>query len=316
MEKREDILTTGTLYWIKAGRRGSAPVPLEFLNEDQKQTLRSGLESDRYPLVRSFENFHAHFIWVDEHCLYEVQVTDIDLSPETKRKLSPVKSVPESIPYRLTLSDMKRLQTEFVSGEVDETFVQDILSRLPWRPWQDAEWKSMRDLKIKDVCKNCGKTTDLVLQHTIQPRKIGNIIYDLVGEQYDEFQLYIENNKNLIELPLPENTKKVPVCPKCGSSRVRHRIRKGNYICEKTRDNVICKHEFSTPDYGYDERLLLTAEKKRISLLRERFCQVHGLNHKATVISLEEIISYLEMVHTKTLCNKCAFIEDKPYLKL
>jgi hypothetical protein len=315
INNQNDILTTGTLYWCKAGRRGSAPVPLEFLNEDQKQTLRSGLESDRYPLVRFSEMFNAHFIWVDEYGLYEVLVTDIDLSPETKRKLSPEKKVLESIPYRCTLSDMKRLQSEFVTGDVDETFVQDILSRLPWRPWEYAEWKSMRDLKIKDACENCGKSTDLVLQHTIQPRKVSSIIYDLVGNQYDEFQLYIENNKNLIELPLPENTKIVPVCPKCGSSRVRYRIRKGNYVCEKTRDYVICKYEFTTPDYGYDERLIEEAERKRRSLLRDKFCLEHGLSHKAIVVVLEEIITYLDLEHTKTLCNKCAFIEDKPYMK-
>jgi len=315
MNNQNDILTTGTLYWCKAGRRGSAPVPIEFLNEDQKQTLRSGLERDRYPLVRFSEMFNAHFIWVDEYGLYEVLVTDIDLSSETKRKLSPGKKVHESIPYRATLSDMKRLQNDFITGEVDETFVQVILSRLIWRPWQYAEWKSMRDLKIKDACENCGVSTDLVLQHTIQPRKVSSIIYDLVAEQYEAFQLYIEQKKDDIELPLPANIKMVPVCPKCGSSRVRHRIRKGNYICEKTRDYVICKHEFSTPDYGYDERLLQVAEKKRRSLLRDRFCLEYGLNHKAIVIALEEIVSYLNLEHTKTLCNKCAFIEDKPYLK-
>jgi len=61
----------------------------------------------------------------------------------------------------------------------------------------------------------------IVLQHTRQPRNIPKIIFELVEEQYEEFQLFIEQNIHEIELPLPENTKKVPVCPKCECRRHR-----------------------------------------------------------------------------------------------
>ena len=138
----------------------------------------------------------------------------------------------------------------------------------------------------------------------------------MIGEQCEALLTYYEEHENEIELPLPENVEKVPVCPKCGSSRVRHRMRKDNYVCEKTRNYVICKHEFTIPDYGIDERVIAQAEKDRRSLLRDKFCQKQDIYQRAAKIALEEIISYLEMDHVKTLCRKCAFIEDRTDQKL
>jgi len=314
MTKKDDILTTGTLIWIKAGHRGSVEIPIEYLNEEQKQTLRTGLENNIYALDVYDKTLTARYRWTYKNGFPEVHVTDIDLSLETKRKLSPTEKPNKNTLYRFTLSDMKRLKEEFYSGIVDDKFVQDILSQ-PWNPWQYAEWKSLRDLKIKDFCEICGKTSDLILQHTVQPRKISTIIYNLVSEEYEAFQLYIEQHINEIQLPLPVNVNKVPVCPKCGSSRVRYRMRKKNYVCEKTRNAVICKHEFTIPDFGYDERDIDKAEKKRRSILKDLFCHERNLYHRAAEIALEEIVIYLNLDKTKTLCNKCAFIEDKPWGK-
>jgi len=316
MEKQDNILTKGTLFWIKAGNRGSVPIPLELLSEEQKQTLRSGLENNQYPLDVPLRTLNARYIWVNEYGFPEVQVTNIDLSPEIKRKLRPIKKTYEKREYRLTLTDMSLLQRKFLSGEVDNKYVQDILNNIIWRPEQYAEWESTRNLKIENSCENCGKTTNLVLQHTKQPRTFNKIVYELVGANYEAFQIFMEQKINEIELPLDKNIKKVPVCPKCGSSRVRYRMRKNNYVCEKSRDRVICKYEFTEPQYGYDEGDILRAEKKRKSQLRDMFCHEHNLYQKSTEISLEEIIEYLNMEHVKTLCNKCAFIEDKPYNKL
>ncbi len=318
MNDQEDILSTGTLYWIKSNRRGTIPVPLEFLNEDQKQTLRSGLISNNYPSICTleYETQNAHYIWEEKHCLYEVLVTDIYLSLEIKRKLSPYKRTKNKAEYRVVLSDMKRLKEEFDTNKIDEVSVRDILNNIVWRPWQYVEWRDRREKKIKGVCETCGETADLILQHTRQQRKSKDIIFDLIGIQYEELLKYYREHENEIELPIPVNIKKVPVCPKCGSSKVRHRMRANNYVCEKSRNYVKCKHEFTIPDYGIDERDIKQAEKKRRSLLRDRFCKEQGIYNKAAEISLKEIITYLEMVYVKTLCRKCAFIEDRTTVRL
>jgi len=308
---KEDILTTGSLYWYKAGRRGSVEIPIELLDDKQKEILRSGLETDRYQLYMPHETINAHYVWINDIGLYEKRVTDIEILQKIKNKLKSPRKVNEKYEYTFTLSDMKRLYNDFKKGVVDREYVEYILTKQPRRYDQYAEWKSMRAKRIGNACDNCGKTSNLVMQHTTHPKKLNIILYELVGENREEYEAYKDQNRDKIKLPLPENTRKVPVCPKCGSSRIRHRQKKNNYVCEKTRNKVICKHEFIIPDYGYDEKDIDYAEKKRNSMLKDMYCQKHNLYSKAIEISLEEIIIYLSLKHTKTLCKGCAFKEDR-----
>ena len=318
MDMEEEILNTGTLYWFKSQFRGKVAVPLHYLTDEQKKTLSSGLASNRYELCNPYQYFSAHYMWVGNNSPRHFLVPDIEISPEIKRKISPSKTVRKRSPYRITLSDMKRLRSELMSGEVDELYVERFLSDAPWKPWGEKDWKSTRDAIIKSSCEYCGSQENLVLQHTIQPRKLNSILYDLVGERYEEFKLYVDRNKNDLELSFSENIKKVPVCPKCGSSQVHLRIRganKGTYVCNKTRNYVVCKHQFIKPDYGYNEKDIQKAEKRRVALLRDMFCKKEELLRIAVEISLEEIITYLNFDHTMTLCNKCAYKEDRPFDK-
>lgn len=322
MNKEDEILNTGTFYWFKSQRRGKIAVPLHYLTEEQKETLSSGLSSNRYELCNPFQYFTAHYMWADNESRMHFLVTDIEISLEIKRKISPKtspsKPVGERYPYRIILSDMKLLLDELRSGKVDEIYVESFLSNTPCKPWLEKEWKSKRDSIIKSSCKNCGSQENLVLQHTLQPRKINQILYSIVGERYEEFQLYVARNKDDIELSFSENIQKVPVCPKCGSSRVHLRERgpnAGTYVCNKGRNYEVCKHQFVTPDYGYSESDIKQAEKSRVAKLRHKFCKEEGLLRIAVEISLEEIITYLNLDHTKTLCSKCAYKEDRPFEK-
>lgn len=316
MSEQNDTLSTGTLVWVKAGNRGSVSVPIELLTEEQERTLRSGLESGKYAHAFELQRPIAHLEWVEHTGLYELLVADLDLAPEQKRTLRSPRAAVEGFSFRFTLSDMTELKERLANGDVDGAFVRELLDRQPWRPWQTNEWRLRRDQMIGGSCEDCGETQDLVLQHTVQPRKISQIVYGIVWERMDEFDAFKRDHVGQVELPLDAGTPLVPVCPKCGSSRVRFRQRRGNYICEKTRASVSCKHEFTTPEYGYDERVVRDAEKKRASMLREQFCMEQGIYELATVIALEDIISYLRMDHVKTLCKRCAFREDRLGLRL
>lgn len=319
MNKEEEILNSGSLYWFKSQRRGKVAVPLHYLTDEQKKTLSSGLVSKRYELCNPYQYITAHYMWVGNNNPRHFLVTDIEISSEIKRKISPSKPlVRERFSYRITLTDIQRLLNDLKSGEVEEKYIERFLSKSPWKPWVEKEWKLKRDLIIKNSCESCGNQDKLVLQHTIQPRKLNSILYDLVAERIEEFNFFLEQTKNSIELSFPANIQKVPVCPKCGSSQVHLRsrgINRGTYICNKTRNYVVCKHKFIEPDYGYDEKDIKKAEKRRLSLLRDKFCEKEGLLRMAVEISLEEIIIYLNFDHTKTLCNKCAYKEDRPFDK-
>jgi hypothetical protein len=320
MSLEEEIVDSGVLFWCKAHRRGEVVIPLEYLTEDQKQTLISGLASNRYKPCWPDKFITALYAWYDQEEYRYLHVTDIELSPKTKRKISPRKTVSKKSPYKDTLTDMKRLQDELRCGEVDEVYVEEILIGLfkRWKPWNKKEWRLKRDKIIGTFCGKCGSQEKLVLQHTVRKRHINSILYELVGERFEEVQSYVKQNRADIELSFPDNLLKVPVCPKCGSSKIQPRIRgdnKGTYVCNKTKNYEKCNHQFTDPDYGYDEKDIKKAEKERDQLLRRRFCIEQGLMRIAAEKCLEEIITYLNLVHTKTLCESCAMKEDKPFEK-
>ena len=318
MSKEDDILNSGTFYWFKANRRGKVAIPLRFLTRDQKETLRKGLLAKRYELFNPYHLFTAHYMWFDDNNPRFYLVTDVKISPEIKRKISPTKPTSEKFSYKITLSDMNRLLNDFQSGVVDEIFIEEFLAKTPWRPWNEREWKIKRDSVIKNSCEKCGSEEKLTLQHTIQPTKINSILYRLVGDRYEDFQIYEKQHNNEIELTYPKEIQKVPVCPKCGSCQVHLRTRgenKGTYVCNKSKNRVVCKHKFVDPNFGYSENDIKEAEKRRMLVLRDKFIRQEGLLKIAAEIALEEIIIYLNFDHTKTLCNKCAYMEDKPFDK-
>jgi len=314
---KEEILNAGTFYWFKSQRKGKVAVPLCHLTDEQKSILCSGLVSNRYEQCNPFQSFSTHYMWQDNNRGY-LLVTDIELSLEIKKKLVPNKPVGDKIIFRITLSNIKCLLNDFMCGKVDESYVRNILTDAAWKPWGEQEWKLKRDTIIKNCCERCGDNKKLILQHTIQPRKINAILYELVGERHDEFELFADQNRSNIELSYPETIQKVPVCPKCGSSQVHLRIlgaNKGTYVCNKTRSYSVCKYKFVKPDYGYNEDDIEEAEKRRTAKLRDEFCEKKGLLRIAAEKSLAEIITYLNFDHTKTLCNKCAYAEDQPFDK-
>jgi hypothetical protein len=125
MNSEEEILNTGTFYWFKSQHRGKVAVPLHYLTDEQKKTLRVGLASNRYEQCNPYHYFTAHYMWFDNNRGYFL-VTDFEISSEIKRILSPSKPVRERPFYRVTLSDMKRLLNALKHGEVDEIYVKEI----------------------------------------------------------------------------------------------------------------------------------------------------------------------------------------------
>jgi hypothetical protein len=313
----KEIFKTGKFYWFKAHGKGKIEIPFELLSIQQTKTLCDGLASNKYELCNPYHYFTSHYMWVDNSRKH-FHVTDVEISSEIKRKISQSKSKGLKLAYKINYSDMKRLLNDFRSGLVDEKYVELFFEKTPWKPWLQKEWKIKKDKIIKKVCKNCESQDKLTLQHTKQPRKINAIIYGLVDENYEEYHVFLNENINTIELTFPENLTKVPVCPQCGSSQVHLRIRgtnSGNYVCIKSSNNVICNYKFISPYYGYGENDVKDAEKRREGLLRNKFCEIKGLLRIAVEICLNEIIEYLNFDNTKTLCNKCAYIEDRPFDK-
>src|SRR5450432_459472 len=197
MSKEVEILNAGTFYWFKSQRKGKVSVPLCYLTDEQKSKLYSGLISNRYEQCNPFQSFSTHYMWQDNNRGY-LLVTDIELSLEIRKKLVPNIPVGEKIIFRMTLSNIESLLNDFKCGKVDERYVKKILTDAPWKPWGEHEWKLKRDTIIKNFCEHCGNHEKLILQHTIQPRKINAILYELVEERREEFELFADQNRSNI----------------------------------------------------------------------------------------------------------------------
>ncbi|KJF44264.1 hypothetical protein [Draconibacterium sediminis] len=192
------------------------------------------------------------------------------------------------------------------------------------KPWETAEWKNKRKEYLKDQCENCGSTDNLTIQHGWKPEY--SIILSQVQERYitaampkllkrtfsnTAFSKYITKNK-----------KQVKKCPNCQSATLSERSKmKPKFRCIK------CHHEFDEPllkfaiktDRGYVDidtnkeyfiekfakddyyssiRILLQKNKNKIVI------EAINLLHESTQ-------RYLAFEGVKTLCKRCAFIEDK-----
>ncbi len=65
-----------------------------------------------------------------------------------------------------------------------------------------------------------------------------------------------------------------------------------------------------------DKYLVRKLEKEQREFLYFQYLDISGLGEQIALIVLDEIISYLDMENTITLCKKCAFVEDKTNLVL
>src|SRR5690606_7656015 len=143
------------------------------------------------------------------------------------------------------------------NGKIDESYVDKILTKSTWKPWAEKDWKLRRDTIIKEYCETCKSNENLVLQHTKQPRKTNQILYEFIRERWDDVQAYINKHRHTVKLEFPKTIKKVEVCPKCGSSQIQFRIRgenKGTYVCRKTRGYKACNNTFTEAHYDYAEK--------------------------------------------------------------
>jgi len=196
------------------------------------------------------------------------------------------------------------------------------------KPWHTAWWKAERARLIRRECSTCGsETPPLVLQHTWQPiswkealRKGGPPNWDWWKEQHP--------------LPAMDWSKEIlierPVCPVCGSIRVRPRVRTKDWTCQAGQCGAPHeRHEnwaFPEPHYESRPDLKAIASHKRglrdeyQRLAQERWQQwlqspESNLNRlNAIRLCVSESKRYLSFQDTKTLCKSCAGREDYHYI--
>lgn len=194
---------------------------------------------------------------------------------------------------------------------------QDALAALKALPpsWQTKQWKQRRLERLGPCCEACGTTKPpLVMQHTWHPSTIEWLFKNErrnYTEQWKEWR-----DARPIQVDTSHLIPDADGCPKCGSPTVRFRKRAGHWKCVAMREGVTCGYTFSTPirvvSYAAVHVLELAARK----VVQEAFDDHYGIGLRVANIALQQHLQYISLADTKTLCKRCAFVEDKTSLVL
>jgi hypothetical protein len=210
--------------------------------------------------------------------------------------------------------NQQEVKEKLMSGILSGEDALEILSKSN-KAWQTKEWKQRRAEKIGRVCEKCGATRILVLQHVWHPPAIKEIFDEVQQENgYEEWM-----KKNI----KAGNIKKEDVCPKCGSNAIRYKEVNGAYICVSnkldsiTGKRVFCKNVFDKPAKGISNNLRFTKEYEAKGKAHKEFIELFDIHRKVAIKSIEYHERYMSMLDEdiKTLCKKCAFLEDKVFVK-
>lgn len=102
-------------------------------------------------------------------------------------------------------------------------------------------------------------------------------------------------------------------CPACGSLSIQYRKRAATWICNSTSTGRYCAHVFDVPA---KKPALTPDQKKSIRTEKYRAWRSTILNREddwmrdAMLAWIDAMRVYLSLKHTKTLCKRCAFLED------
>jgi Zn finger protein HypA/HybF involved in hydrogenase expression len=178
-------------------------------------------------------------------------------------------------------------------------------------PWHWKSWKIARDTLIKQNCQTCGKGEEaiLTLQHTFILPKLGDSVRGVKhsSDYYDALQ---EKAKEIKDSEAPVALK---CCPKCESTAIVYRKRAANWICNGKKNKRSCSLVFLDPS---ETMGLSPAQKKDISIQKDQYRHDLFSQRKdewleaGILLWLDQMRRYLSLKDTKTLCKRCAFMED------
>jgi hypothetical protein len=165
--------------------------------------------------------------------------------------------------------------------------------------YKSSFWQQQRHLLLKESCETCGSKKILVLQHTYHPHTIAYRFGKLVKNESGDYEFF---------------EKKVFVanaCPKC-RNRSFHFVKKINaYKCYYKK----CGFVFEKPIPRIYMSNCFNYEFYDLALKGNYHFAGYSACLNAFTNYLKEIIEYLECIHTKTLCRKCAAREDSAFIE-
>jgi hypothetical protein len=194
------------------------------------------------------------------------------------------------------------------SDEMGWIDAREILTSLK-KPWVTKEWKEQRKLLLAAACESCGTTPPLVLQHTWHPTPLYRLFYAARRKHRDEWEAWVASHP--LEVDLSALTPDQEGCPRCGSTTIRYRKRVDNWICISRAGGAPCGNVFEAPLQVISPMTIRSLGRTAAQDLQDAFDETFGIGRKAVTRALEHQIRYLSLKDTKTLCKRCAFVEDR-----
>jgi len=210
--------------------------------------------------------------------------------------------------------DQRELLKKIISDEINWRDALNIITSLK-KPWHTKEWKEQRKILLAAQCENCGTSNSpLVLQHTWHPTPIYKLFYKARKKHEDEWQSWKQSHT--IEIDSSSLLPDADGCPKCGSTTIRYRKIAKTWICVSKPKGITCGNVFDTPTRVVSYEAIRSLEKVAAQNFQDAFYEAVGIGKKVTITAIEHHTRYMSMKDTKTLCKRCAFVEDRTNMVL
>lgn len=308
--EKKDAFDYGSIYLIRTVKPKYIEIPLSILTKQQLNCLHRYLDSeDLIPDDKEVSRlaYHSHGAWKDYY-----RVECITLSKEQKELFIPKVDRKEN---SFKTIDFNELLEALNKNELTWLQIKDIFDNLHGRPWGTTEWRKKRAAVLGTTCAICNESEGtLTLQHTRQPRKFETVINDYKRIYRQELDRYL--NRKPLHFDLSQYPKDQARCPKCHSPVIRYRKTKKSYICTAIENKQKCGHVFTNPKFDVSYQTIRALKKEELLCRTVDFFNATGLGQQVAKVVLTEMIEYLNLKNVKTLCKKCAFMEDKTDLIL
>jgi hypothetical protein len=214
-------------------------------------------------------------------------------------------------------ASQRELLGKVLSGDVHWAEAVQVIQSAR-KPWHTKEWKEQRQLLLASHCQSCSTTTPpLVLQHTWHPTPLYRLFYNARRKYKKEWLLWKQSHA--VEVDTATLVPDADGCPKCGSTTIRYRKTTGTWVCTARAikpSGQACGHVFNEPLRVLSRRAVRKLEKAAAQKMQDDFDEQFGIGRKVTITALEQQIRYLSLEDTKTLCKRCAFVEDRTRMVL
>jgi hypothetical protein len=185
-------------------------------------------------------------------------------------------------------------------------------------PWQWKSWKRARAKVLGTECATCGAGKEAVLyvQHTFRNPRVKPYI-ERARDEAAQLPPQPDPRPDLYQEYLAIQQAAEPemrdCCPECGSLSIQYRKGAATWICNRPVPGGYCGHVFSQPA----KKPALTAkQRKEIKAQKYEAWRRTLLNREddwmrdAMLAWITDMRRYLSLRDTKTLCKRCAFLED------